>query len=354
MISIFLATFLLLVSFYFLAIICDEYFVESLDIISHKLHLRPDVAGATFMAIGSSAPELFTSFIAIFSLNTSADIGSGTIVGSALFNILIIIGASSLFRKTKLNWQPILRDLVFYSISIVLLLISFIDGKISLFEAILFVSLYVFYLIIIINWRKINPQEEKSKNQDPIAVVEKEVKANFFAKFSKMVLSLIIPDPNKGKNNYIGTFLTSIGLIGLLSYILVESASSIATDLHISPAIIALTVIAAGTSIPDLLSSVAVAKRGHGNMAISNAVGSNIFDILIGLGLPWLLGIAFYKTKVIVSTQDLLSSVLLLLTSVFITLFVLWKNKWHTSKKIGWLLILLYVSYIVWHIYKIA
>jgi len=354
MISIFLATFLLLISFYFLAIICDEYFVESLDIISHKLHLRPDVAGATFMAIGSSAPELFTSFIAIFSLNTSTDIGSGTIVGSALFNILVIVGASSLFHKNKLSWQPILRDLIFYSLTIILLLISFIDGKINLLEAILFVSLYILYLLTIINWHKINPQEKNSKNQDPIAIVEKEVKVNFFAKFSKMILSLIIPDPNKNKHSYIGTFLMSISLIGLLSYILVESASSIATDLHISPAIIALTIIAAGTSIPDLLSSIAVAKRGHANMAISNAVGSNIFDILIGLGLPWLLGIVYFKNKVSVSTQDLSSSIILLLSSVVITLFILWQNKWYTSKKIGWLLILFYVSYIVWHIYQIV
>uniref|UniRef100_A0A8D0CHB6 Sodium/calcium exchanger membrane region domain-containing protein n=1 Tax=Scleropages formosus TaxID=113540 RepID=A0A8D0CHB6_SCLFO len=81
--------------FYALAIVCDDYFVPSLEKISENLHLSEDVAGATFMAAGSSAPELFTSLIGVFI--TKGDVGVGTIVGSAVFNILIIIGVCGIF-----------------------------------------------------------------------------------------------------------------------------------------------------------------------------------------------------------------------------------------------------------------
>ncbi|GAA6078907.1 sodium/potassium/calcium exchanger 3, partial [Tachysurus ichikawai] len=81
--------------FYALAIVCDDYFVPSLEKISENLQLSEDVAGATFMAAGSSAPELFTSLIGVFI--TKGDVGVGTIVGSAVFNILVIIGVCGIF-----------------------------------------------------------------------------------------------------------------------------------------------------------------------------------------------------------------------------------------------------------------
>ena len=111
----------LLVSFYLLAIICDRYFVVSLDKIAIKLKMNSDMAGATLMAVGSSAPEFFVSLMALFRPGNEA-LGAGTIVGSALFNILVIIGASAIVRKAFIAWQPIIRDTIFYSLSILLLL----------------------------------------------------------------------------------------------------------------------------------------------------------------------------------------------------------------------------------------
>ena len=108
---------ILLVAFYLLAVICEDYFVPALDEISKRLKLSSDVAGATFMAVGSSAPEFFTSVFAVLKPGDHADIGAGTIVGSAIFNILVIIGASVIFRQAKLTWQPIVRDMIFYAIS---------------------------------------------------------------------------------------------------------------------------------------------------------------------------------------------------------------------------------------------
>ena len=93
-----------------LALVCDDYFVPSLEQITNKLHMGSDVAGATFMAAGSSAPELFTSIIGVFI--TKSDIGLGTIVGSAVFNILFIVAMCGLFAGTvlRLTPWPLLRD----------------------------------------------------------------------------------------------------------------------------------------------------------------------------------------------------------------------------------------------------
>ena len=114
----------LIFSFYFLAIICDRYFVNSLDLVAQKWKMSSDMAGATLMAIGSSAPELFVSLFALFKPGNEA-MGAGTIVGSALFNILVIIGVSAIIRKTVIAWQPVIRDLVFYCLSILLLIFAF-------------------------------------------------------------------------------------------------------------------------------------------------------------------------------------------------------------------------------------
>merc|ERR1719380_430780 len=103
-----------------LGAICDEYFVPSLEVIVEKLELSNDVAGATFMAAGSSAPELFTSLTATFFIVNEG--GVGTIVGSAIFNILVIVGATGFVackdQALEIWWYPLTRDCIFYIISI--------------------------------------------------------------------------------------------------------------------------------------------------------------------------------------------------------------------------------------------
>lgn len=115
-----------------IAIICDDFFVGSLEAISERLGLSEDVAGATFMAAGSSAPELFSSLVALTNDGASNDIGIGTIVGSAIFNILIIIGVTAIFsgRTLYLDYRPLMRDAFFYALAIGGIIGIFIDGKI--------------------------------------------------------------------------------------------------------------------------------------------------------------------------------------------------------------------------------
>lgn len=129
-----------------LAIVCDEFFVPSLDVIIEKLAIQDDVAGATFMAAGGSAPELFTSVIGVFV--SFDDVGIGTIVGSAVFNILFVIGMCAIFSRTvlTLTWWPLFRDCTFYSASLITLIIFFRDNHIYWYEALVLFGFYLAYV----------------------------------------------------------------------------------------------------------------------------------------------------------------------------------------------------------------
>ena len=345
--------FLLLVSFYLLARICDAYFVESLDKIAHKLKMSSDMAGATLMAVGSSAPELFVAIIALLKPGNHGDIGTGTIVGSALFNILVIVGASAVaIKKTILSWQPVVRDTIFYSFSIIVLIMAFRDGRIDFIEALMFVGLYIIYLVAVAKWRKILPYKDVDKM---IEGVGKEMKKSEKKKWHKITrpLDWTLDKFFPAAKHYYLIFFISIAFIVALSWVLVESAISISHTLGIPEAIIALTVLAAGTSIPDLISSIIVAKQGRGEMAISNAIGSNIFDILFGLGVPWLILLSFSNKDIFVSTENLLTSVILLFATVVIVFFLLLVRKWRIGHRAGYFLIALYILYLIWAISRV-
>lgn len=136
----------LIYMFVALAVVCDEFFVPALDVIIEKLEISDDVAGATFMAAGGSAPELFTSVIGVFV--SFDDVGIGTIVGSAVFNILFVIGMCALFSRTvlTLTWWPLFRDCTFYSASLMALIYFFRDNHIYWYEALVLFCIYIAYV----------------------------------------------------------------------------------------------------------------------------------------------------------------------------------------------------------------
>lgn len=129
-----------------LAIVCDEYFVPALGVITEKLQISDDVAGATFMAAGGSAPELFTSLIGVFI--SHSNVGIGTIVGSAVFNILFVIGTCALFSREilHLTWWPLFRDVSFYIVDLLMLILFFLDSVIDWWESLLLLTAYATYV----------------------------------------------------------------------------------------------------------------------------------------------------------------------------------------------------------------
>ncbi|CAL8385196.1 unnamed protein product [Arctogadus glacialis] len=171
--AVVLHVFGMLYMFIALAIVCDEFFVPALTVITEKLSISDDVAGATFMAAGGSAPELFTSIIGVFI--SHSNVGIGTIVGSAVFNILFVIGMCAIFSKEILNltWWPLFRDVSFYIVDLIMLIVFFLDNLITMWESMALLSGYACYVVFM----KCNSSVEgfvkgcMSKNQ----VVEVEV-----------------------------------------------------------------------------------------------------------------------------------------------------------------------------------
>jgi Ca2+/Na+ antiporter len=133
-----------------IAIICDELFVPALEVIAENLKLSNDVAGATLMAAGGSAPELATSFVGTFQ---RSDVGFGTIVGSAVFNVLFVIGMCVMctppeFAPLKLTWWPLARDCSYYVLTLITLVLFMNDGVIELWEALFQLGLYFGYVFL--------------------------------------------------------------------------------------------------------------------------------------------------------------------------------------------------------------
>ena len=335
----------LLACFVLLARVVDLFFISSLDKISRDLRLSNDAAGATLMAVGSSAPELFVALFAVLKPGDHQVIGIGSIVGSAIFNLLVIVGAAAWVRKAKLTWQPVVRDLFFYALAVGLLVYFIWDGVFSINESILFLCVYVLYVLAVIYWRKILPYSDMEYNSE---VEDAHGEHNKLTRHVDKILKLFFP---KAERYYL-VFAISILIIAALSFVLVEMAIHLAHDLNIPEAIIALTVLAVGTSIPDLFSSVIVARQGRGDMAVSNAIGSNIFDILVGLGLPFLIVMSLSGEK-IQAGGDLMSSTLILSASVLLLILLLVVMKWRVGKFTGFLLLAAYVFYVLHEILKL-
>ena len=372
--------------------------------IAEKWELSYDVAGATLMAAGGSAPELFTSFFGSFQ---NSPIGFAAIVGSAVFNVLFVIGVCALVipEPLQLTWYPLARDCIFYSISLGLLSVFFAGisrSQIYAYEASILLLLYVGYVILMKynhniydRWFKsdkdndnesnnINMNSKENSNNKKTNVDDKELdieitnndiqnyannddsnsdensydnyleipkgslqKLWYFLTIILIILFVwTIPDATKkDKYRYI-SFIVSIIYIGSFTYFMVLWAEIIGDTFKIPEVIMGLTVLAAGTSIPDLLSSVAVAKQGYADMAISSSIGSNIFDILIGLPLPWLLYNIIYNKSVNVTSDGLEISVVILLGIVVVTIVLIYLNKWFMTKMLGITMIIFYCGFI--------
>ena len=332
---------------YLLALVTDGFFILSLDTLSRRLRLPSDVAGATLMAVGSSAPELAIALIALYRPGGYEEIGVGTIVGSALFNVLVITGASAIARPLKITFRIVTRDILVYTASLGILLWAFWDGTIVLFEAAVFLGFYGAYVLLLIWW-----SGRYSQYVDPIEIADEtnesdRKRSEFIYRLNssiKRVFGVLTGDP---ETNYVRTFFVSILIITTLSWVLVESGIRLAEALSIPPVIVALTILAAGTSLPDLISSVIVARQGRGDMAVANAVGSNIFDILIGLGLPWVLVMITDEPLIHVGSEGLLTSIYILMASVIVLYYFMFSQRL-LSRVEGIGMSILYAIYVVY------
>ena len=343
---------IIVIAVYILAVITDHFFVPSLDAVAKRLDMPSDVAGASLMAVGSSAPELFIALTAVFRGGAHGQVGIGTIVGSAVFNILVITGVSALVAKElKIGKGSVERDIIFYLGSVGLLLYVFWNGEIVLWEAVVMVAAYILYLYVLWRWGENNPEERREPTQP---TKPEEASPGFLGTVNniiRQVFGIVARDPQK---QYVWAMLISIVAIAGISWILVEAAVVLSTAIGLPPVIVSMTLLAAGTSAPDLIASVDVAREGRGAMAVANAVGSDIFDVLIGLGVPWLIVLAFLgESMVHVDTDGLIISIFLLVGTV-VLLYVFLFTERRLSKWEGWALLIAYGVYVTYAFFATA
>ncbi|XP_067847147.1 sodium/potassium/calcium exchanger 4-like [Heptranchias perlo] len=420
--------------FYALAIVCDDFFVPALDKICEKLHLSEDVAGATFMAAGSSAPELFASVIGVFI--THGDVGVGTIVGSAVFNILCIIGVCGIFagQIVYLTQWSVFRDSLYYTMSVILLIVFMYDEKIEWWEGLILTLMYAGYILVmkfntkmqnyfvskltknVANGNVVGNEMEDGNVDSPnicddpllpllhqvqsASGVDKEVCAAgkcdniengnvpldknikedgnedgnepaLTSPFSPpggclnkmkwlsswpvlIVLFFTVPNCAKPRweNFFMLTFFMSTLWIAVFSYLMVWMVTVTGYTLGIPDIIMGITFLAAGTSVPDCMASLIVARQGMGDMAVSNTIGSNVFDILVGLGVPWgVQTIVIDSGSVVrINSRGLVYSVILLLGSVALTVAGIHVNGWKLDKKLGIYVLTLYAVFLCFSI----
>lgn len=259
-----MGTFVLLVTGLVLLVLGAEWLVKGASKLAAMLGIPPLVIGLTIVAYGTSAPELAVSTMS--SLAGQADIALGNVVGSNIFNVLFILGISALIAPLVVAQQLIRLDVPIMIGVSVLALVFGLDGKIGRVDGLIFFIGGVAYTIFqIIQGRKeSNPnvqQEYANEYGDGITLSAQQILFN------------------------VGYILVGLVLLVLGSRWLVESSITIARSLGVSELIIGLTIVAAGTSLPELATSAIASLRGERDIAVGNVVGSNIFNILIVLGI---------------------------------------------------------------------
>ena len=243
---------LLVVGFVFL-VKGSDWFVDGAASIAARLGIPQLIIGLTIVAMGTSAPEAAVSITA--STQGSADITIGNILGSNILNILIILGLASFLTCIHVAKSTVFREIPFMIFVTVLLLVLGLDGSITLVDGIILWACFLFYLGYLFRMAKNSDgeEEESINTQRPLW------KSLLWTAFG-------------------------MGLIILGSDIAVDAATSIARIMGMSERLIGLTIVALGTSLPELFTSVTAAKKGNADNAIGNIVGSKVFNILFVVG----------------------------------------------------------------------
>ena len=300
--------YLLLIIGFILLIKGADFFVEGSSNIAKVFRIPNVIIGLTLVAFGTSAPEAAVSITAI--LKNSADLSVSNIIGSNIFNLLIVLGFTALFKDVVTEKKVIVKDYMISLLSAILLFIlvivnyftrgMLVIGRISGIILLLGLIIYLFSLI-------------KS--------VSKEDKIVETRKFSIMDLVLT---------------LGGLALVIFGGQMTVNSACEIARSLGISERVIGLTIVAIGTSLPELCTSLVALLKGENDIAVGNVIGSNIFNIL------FILGISSFLNPILINVSSLIDIGILILGTLFIYFYF---ADLKINRKEGISMILLYIIY---------
>lgn len=314
--SLWLAILLLVIGFALL-IWGADFFVDGASRVAARLKIPQIVIGLTIVAFGTSAPEAAVSISA--GLKGSADLAVSNVVGSNILNIGIILGISALITPLAVQKSTRKYEMPYVmNVTIILMLLGMFDGKLGWVDGLILWAGMILFLVYLLNIAKKGKNEEQEEEQN-----EKRKKAPLIW----LILKILIGG----------------AAIVLGSDFAVDGATAIATSVGWSERLIGLTIVALGTSLPELVTSVVAAMKKNADIAIGNIVGSNIFNILFVLGTTALITPVAYTEAFII--DNIVAFVIAAL------LWVLVLNKDCNLKRIGGGILL--VSYVIYFVYLI-
>jgi len=298
----------------FVLIKASDYFTHSAEKIGLFFGIPLFIVGATIVAVGTSLPELISSIFAV--LRNSSEIVVGNVVGSNIANIFLVLGIAAIVgRRMKLTYELIHVDLPLLIGSAFLLAVTIWDGIFSFPEALLCIAGIILYLLYTINTKSKHENIEIKKGPN------EEVKQGRKLDWKTLVILAV-----SAFFIYFGAKYT------------VESVIKLSEIFNIGKEIIAISAVALGTSLPELMVTIAAAKKGKPEMAVGNILGSNIFNALAVMGIPALIGTLIIPHSIL--TFGLPMMLIATLLYFFIT------HDKEVTKWEGWLLVIFYVFFI--------
>ena len=295
-----------------------DWFVDGSSRVAKALKIPSLIIGLTLVSIGTSLPELSVSVNA--ALGGNADISYGNVIGSNIFNVFVVIGASALFTPMIVAKEVKKYDVpILIGIYLLFALFSFVTTPLELsrWESIIFAILFVSYLVFLVLRTKKSgqPVEEEVKEEKP----------------RKMWFNIVL-------------IIVGIACIVGGGEFVVTTASNLATMAGMSELLVGLTIVAVGTSLPELVTSMVAAKKGENDIAVGNAIGSSIFNILLILGVSSTIAPIGFEFNTIVDAA------IMLLSALMIFIFAFKSSK--INKLQGGVLIVVYVVYLAFIILR--
>lgn len=260
--------------------------------IAQKMRVSQVIIGLTVVAMGTSMPEFSVSLVS--ALKGTSDLAIGNVIGSNIINSLFIVGVSAMFSPILITPITIKKDIPFALVSSVVLMMLCYDGMIGRIDAGIIFAMFIIFMIKTLQEAKSDVKIDKANN--------------------KSIMSENIISEKQHKKIWISVIWIIVGLSCLIfgSNLFVSGAVKVASSLGVPDAIIGLTIVAGGTSLPELATSVVAARKGDSGIAIGNVIGSNIFNILAVLGVtglihPMLLqGITMFDLSIMVISMILI------------------------------------------------
>lgn len=281
--------------------------------IAQRMNIPQIIIGLTIVALGTSMPEFFVSLMS--SLKGTTDLAVGNVVGSNIFNTLLIVGAAAAVTPIVVTKSTVQKDMTWSILASVMLTVMCLDKSISRLDAIILTTAFAVFMAYTL----------RGARNGEAQATEEEVKSY-------------------GLWTAIGLIILGLACLVFGSNLFVDNATEVARQLGVSDAVIGLTIVAGGTSMPELATSVVAARKGQGAIAIGNVIGSNVFNVLMILGITGLIHPLPIEGITHVDLSILTFSILLLWLFSF--------TKFKVERWEGFTLMGINLAYMAWLVYN--